>query len=91
MTEWIKEMNKTGRLLNAGAISELFQDAIQSVAKLAVDERMEKPIHDAINPMLDDMIRQLHSMMNNVMATMLLKDDVPMKAVKNEQEKEEEE
>lgn len=87
----VERINKNYRLIDAGAISELFQDAIQSVAKLAVDERMEKPIHDAINPMLDDMIRQLHSMMNNVIATMIGKDDTPVKVIRHINESEEEE
>lgn len=88
----VERINKNYRLIDAGAISELFENTIQSVAKLAVDERMEKLIHDVINPMLDDMIRQLHSMKNNVIATMIGKDDTPIKVIRyiNESEEEEE-
>ena len=77
-------------MIDAGAISELFENTIQSVAKLAVDGRMEKPIHDVINPMLDDMIRQLHSMKNNVISTMIGKDDTPVKVIRHINESEEE-
>ncbi len=71
MTEWIKEMNKTGRLLNAGAIAELFQETIEHIAKLAVEERIDSKLHNKINPILDEMICQLNEMKNNVLGTMM--------------------
>lgn len=77
--EDIKEINKLARTIYGGAIAERFDVAIEQISTIAVDERVSEPIHKAINPMLDDMIRQLYSMKNNVMACMIGKDDTPMK------------
>ena len=82
--EDIKEMNKVARMIYGGAIAERFDVAIEQIAKIAVDERISEPIHKTINPMLDEMIRQLHSMRNNVMACMIGEDDTPMKVVQME-------
>lgn len=72
MTEQFeKMMQETARNINVGYLSALFDTAIEYIAKIAVDERISEPIHKAINPTLDDMIRQLHSMKNNTMATMM--------------------
>lgn len=72
MTEQFEEMmRKTARNINVGYLSALFDTAIETISKIAVDERISEPIHKAINPMLDDMIGQLHSMKNNTMATMM--------------------
>ena len=72
MNEQFEEMmRKTSRDINVGYLSALFDTAIEYIAKIAVDERISNAIHKIINPMLDDMIRQLHSMKNNTMATIM--------------------
>lgn len=77
--EDIKEINKVGRMINGGAIAEKFDTIIEQIGRIAVDYRISASIHKTINPMLNDMIRQLNSMKNNVMACMIGKDDTPMK------------
>ena len=79
--EDIKEMNKVASMIYGGAIAERFDVAIEQMSRIAVDDRISEPIHKTINPMLDEMIRQLLSMRNNVMACMIGKDDTPMKVV----------
>lgn len=69
--EFEEMMQKTTRNINVGYLSALFDTAIEYISKIAVDDRISEPIHKAINPMLDDMIGQLHSMKNNTMATMM--------------------
>lgn len=64
-------MQKTSRNINVGYLSALFDTAIEYISKITIDERISKPIHKTINPMLDDMVGQLHSMKNNLMATMM--------------------
>lgn len=82
--EDIKEMNRVAGMIYGGAIAERFDVAIEQISRIAVDERVSEPIHKAINPMLDEMIRQLHSMRNNVMACMIGKDDTSMKVAQTE-------
>ena len=77
--EDIKEINKLGRMINGGAIAERFDVAIVQISRIVVDDRISEPIHKTINPMLNEMIRQLNSMKNNVMACIIGMDDTPMK------------
>lgn len=82
MTEQFEEMmQKTTRNINVGYLSALFDTAIEYISKIAVDDRISEPIHKAINPMLDDMIGQLHSMKNNTMATMMFEGGEETKVV----------
>lgn len=73
--EFAKRMQETSRNINVGYLSALFDTSIEYIGKIAVDERISSVIHDIINPMLDDMIRQLYSMKNNTMATMMFESD----------------
>ena len=84
--EDIKEINKVARMINGGAIAEKFDFVIEQISRIAVDYRISTPIHKTINPMLNDMIRQLNSMKNNVMACMIGKDDTPMKVAQTREE-----
>lgn len=77
--EDIKKINKITRMMYSGAIADRFDVAIEQLSRIAVDDRISEPIHKTLNPMLDDMIRQLHIMRNNAMACMIGKDDTPMK------------
>ena len=81
--EDIKEINKLSRMINGGAIAERFDVAVEQISRIAVNDRISEPIHKTINPMLDEMIRQLNSMKNNVMACMIGKDDTPMKVAQH--------
>lgn len=86
--EDIKEMRKVARMINGGAIAERFDFIIEQLGRIAVDYRVPSPIHKTINPMLNEMIRQLNSMKGNVMACMIGKDDTPMKVAQPINEKE---
>lgn len=77
--EITKEINKVAGSIYSGAVGERFEFVIEQISRIAVDYRIPSPIHKTINPMLNDMIRQLNSMKNNVMACMIGKDDTPMK------------
>ena len=74
---------ETIKNINVGYLSALFDTAIEYIGKIAVDERISEPIHKAINPMLDDMIGQLHSMKNNTMATIMFEDGEETKVVQH--------
>lgn len=90
MTEQFEEMmRKTSRNINVGYVSALFDTAIEYIGKIAVDERIPNPIHKTINPMLDGMIRQLHSMKHNTMATIMLESDEKTKVVQPEEKESE--
>lgn len=77
--EDVKKINEFGRMKSVGAIAEKFDSIIEQIGKVAGDYRISPSIHKTINPMLDDMIRQLYIMRNNVMACMIGVDDTPMK------------
>ena len=79
--EIAEEINKVARMIYEGAIGERFDFIIEQLGRIAVDERITNEIHKTINPMLDDMICQLNSMKNNVIACMVGRDDTPMKVV----------
>lgn len=90
MTEQFeKMMGKTARNINVGYLSALFDMAIESISKIAVDERIPSAIHKTINPMLDDMIDELCSMKNNTLATIMFEGGEETKVVQlNEKESE---
>jgi hypothetical protein len=77
--EDVKKINEFGRMKSVGAIAEKFDSIIEQIGKVAGDYRISPSIHKTINPMLDDMIRQLYIMRNNVMACMIGVDNTPMK------------
>lgn len=82
MTEQFEEMmRKTTRNIDVGYLSALFDTAIEYISKITVDDRISEPIHQAINPTLDDMIGQLYSMKNNMMATMMFEGGEKTKVV----------
>lgn len=82
MTEQFEEMlRNTSRNIDVGYLSALFDTAIEYISKIAVDERISEPIHKAINPTLNDMVGQLYSMKNNMMATMMFEGGVKTKVV----------
>lgn len=84
MTEQFEEMmSKTARNVNAGYLSAMFDMAIECIAKIAVDERIPNAIHKTVNPMLDEMIDELHSMKNNTMATVMFANDEKTKVVQS--------
>lgn len=81
--EFEKMMQITTRNINVGYLSALFDTAIESISKIAVDERISNAIHKTINPMLDGMIDELCSMKNNTLATMMFVNDEKTKVVQS--------
>ncbi len=77
--EFQKELDRCEDGMYAGAIADRFDVAIEQISRIAVDDRVPKSIHVVINPMLDDMIRDLSIMRNNITGCMIGKDDTPMK------------
>ena len=75
-------MRSNARHYNAGALKQQFDDAIYCIGRLAVSDLISKEAHKIIDPKLDDMIRELHSMTNYVLATMICGDGAPMRVSK---------
>lgn len=81
--EFEEMMRKTSRNIDVGYLSALFDTTIESISKIAVDERISNVIHKTINPMLDNMIDELYSMKNNTLATMMFANDEKTKIVQS--------
>ena len=72
-------MDENEKWIDAGYLQAMFDNAIESISKLAVTGFMDESAHNAVYPMLNDMLLTLHSMKNNVLSGMLLGDPTPIK------------
>ncbi len=61
---------ETRKYMTAGAMFQIFEDAIYQIARLATDDR----VPNAYKKELDDMIVRLHEMGEGTMAKMLMKE-----------------
>ena len=72
----MEKMWHDARYMNAGRMMAYFDDAMYCIGRIATTEMVDDKVHDVINPELDEMIKRLHTLKENVLCAMMTDGEV---------------
>ena len=70
--ECMDDMRTTGAHINAGMLAAYFDDAMYCIGRIATTELIDETSHDVINLELEEMIKKLNDMKQNMMCTVMM-------------------